>query len=656
MCVASRGAAGLARYRPEIDGLRAIAVLAVVGYHARLPGFGGGYLGVDVFFVVSGYLITQLIREATAAGDFSIARFYERRVRRLTPALFAVLAASSAAAMVLLPHDLKRYGASLVSVVAFASNLLFWRQSGYFSPQASATPLLHTWSLAVEEQFYLAFPLCLLLLQRAGRRAVAPMIALIMLASLAYGLWAARHDPNLAFYSPFSRAWELMLGALLACEVIPAPTHRLANEALVALGLALIAYAVVGLADAAPPAGLQPLAPCLGAAMILQSTASPRSVLVRLLSVRPLVATGLASYSIYLWHWPLIVFGGYYVLDPHWAGPVRIAMALAAFPIAFASWRYIERPFRGPHGLLSRRALFATAAALSLAFGLIGGALYALGGLPQRFDPTVRRLDVAGEPPSYPCANQAAAEIVAGSLCMLGDRSAPPAFAIWGNSHAGMYATALDALARQRGVAGYTLTTFGCPPLVSVAQDRACQTRNALILQALEARHVRAVILSAHWEAYFAMPGAAPGLRNPSVHPKHGLGYTPQFIRAALEATAAPLRRSGILVYLAEDVPNAPLATPDRLAKAYVLGRQASVEPRSADYERANLPFHTIALDLQRQGLLQVLSPAAILCGTSYCRVTDGPDPIYFDPDHLNARGALLVSPSFEPVLDQLKR
>ena len=651
----------MARYRAEIDGLRAIAVLAVVLFHARIPGFTGGYVGVDVFFVISGYLIAQLILKESEDRAFSFARFYERRVRRLLPGLLAMLAATSLTAWILLPADFRNYSASLVSVTVFLSNFIFWHWNGYFGLAAGSTPLLHTWSLAIEGQFYIAFPVCLVLLRRWGLGATALAILLIALASFFYSAWAATQDPNLAFYSPLSRAWELMVGALLATPFVPAPKNRFAGDTLAGVGLVLILYSVWHLTDASLFPGVNGLAPCLGTAMVIRGTQASGSLFARLLSAKPLVTTGLASYSLYLWHWPMIVFGTYYVLDPDWAPAVRIAMALAAFPVAFASWHFIERPFRQARGLLSRRALFVSAFGLSAALALFGLIVYPLNGIPGRFDATVQRLSAASTVPIYVCANRPLDEVQAGRLCIVGDESVPPTFVLWGDSHASVFHDALSAMARSHSVAGYSLTAFGCPPLLRLKMDSVsmnkCQARNELVLRAIAAKRPRVVILAAQWPAYVAASEDDPiDDRWDVVRRKQDRGFTPQQLRFALESTVAALRDLGTTVYFLEDVPFAPLATPDMLAKTYLLGTTASIEPLASDYARQNALMRAVAAELERQGALHILAPGRLLCGAATCRVTDGANPLYYDGNHLNDRGATLVSPVFEPVMSRLNQ
>lgn len=620
-------------------------MLAVIAFHARIPFFGGGFTGVDIF-VVSGYLIGGLILREADAGSFSLVGFYERRVRRILPALLAMLAFSAVAGWILLPGDFRDFGASLTATAAMLSNFLFERGEGYFSIQHAATPLLHTWSLAVEEQFYLAFPLLLLLVRRGGATTTRIALAAAMPASFAYSVWATQNDPGMAFYSPPSRAWEFLAGALLAAGVAKGPKRNVGDIAAL-IGLALLAYAVLRMRPAGSFPGINALPPVLGAVLILYGTMAAESRIAKLLSLKPLVAVGLISYSLYLWHWPLIVFGGYYVLDPGTLSLARVAMAVLAFPIAWASWRYVEQPFRKPRLLLSRRALFVSAGTASLVLGLYGAAIYAAKGLPGRFDPAVQHLAEPGQRPDYGCAGKPVDQLVSDPACRLGDAAVQPSFILWGDSHAAMYFPALKRRAQQHGVSGYALTRLGCPPLFnaatpdkgSQAKIAECHDRNAVAIKLIAQMHPRAVILAADWAAY------GRGKRSKKLK-----GADDQ---DAFDAGVAALKAQGITVYLLLDTPNAGVY-PQQFAKARVIGAEATLEISTERYHRATRAMRRRAADMEARGLLKVLDPGTLICGLETCRLTDGDRPLYYDTNHLNARGVTLLAPLFDPMLRSL--
>ncbi|MEO9131912.1 MAG: acyltransferase family protein, partial [Sphingomonas sp.] len=609
---------GHAGYRPEIDGLRAIAVLAVVLFHARVRGFAGGFVGVDIFLVISGYLIAQLILRESSAGSFTLIGFYERRVRRILPALLAMLLVATCAGWFLLPIDFRLFGASLTAISLFASNLLFWHWGGYFNLTDDATPLLHTWSLAVEEQFYVLFPAALLLARRGGERTIRLSLATAAFVSFGYSVWATYGHAETAFYSPLSRAWEFLAGAMLAAGIIPQP-RRSIGDAAAALGIALVAFAILHLHDKSPFPGMNALVPVLGSVLILFGTEASGSRIAKLLAARPLVAIGLISYSLYLWHWPLIVFGGYYAPNPF--GHIRVALALLAFPIAWISWRYIELPFRKPRLLLSRRTLFVTAIGLSGALALLGTAIYRANGFPSRFDEAVQRLSERGPQPDYGCANRSIETMRTDLRCLIGGTGPRPSFVLWGDSHAAVYFPALDSVARHYGVSGYDAAKLGCPPLIPVkARDdrpekwmlraeklKDCFAHNAQVLQFLAAERPAAVVIAAEWGIY------AGG--------KHALDEA-LYRNRIFEAGILKLRALGIRVYVVQDVPSATLAEPRALAKAHLTGATVTLEPNLAAYLRRDASFRAMASDLQRRGLIDIIDPALRLCDAQSCRVT----------------------------------
>lgn len=359
------------RYRREVDGLRSVAVLPVILFHAGFEVFGGGYVGVDIFFVISGYLITSIILGELAEGRFSLVRFYERRIRRILPALFTVLLVCVPVAWCLmLPLDYKDFAQSVVAVSVYASNFLFWIESGYFDTASELKPLLHTWSLAVEEQYYVFFPLLLMVLWRLGPRRLFYLIAAIALASLCLSEWMVRSYPSANFFLLPSRAWELLAGSL--CAFLQFKRGQWANQVLSLLGLALIVMAVFVYTPDTPFPSLYALAPVGGTALILLF-ASGDTLVARLLGLPLFVGIGLISYSAYLWHQPLFAFVRIAnVFEP--SHLVMAALSLVSLGLAWLSWYFVEQPFRRRQlpALPTRTALFGTAALVSTVFIALG--------------------------------------------------------------------------------------------------------------------------------------------------------------------------------------------------------------------------------------------------------------------------------------------
>lgn len=452
------------RYRREIDGLRAIAVLPVILFHAGFEVFSGGYVGVDVFLVISGYLITSLLIGELEQGKFSIARFYERRARRILPALFFVmLACLPFAYLWMQPTQLRDFAQSLAAVIFFSSNFLFWIESGYFAPSAELKPLLHTWSLAVEEQYYIIFPVFLLLFWRFGRSRVFLSVCLIALLSVLLAEWGWRNSPNANFYLAPFRAWELLAGSI--CAFLTFGKTRLSSNALSATGLFLIIFSVFAYDAATPFPSFYALVPVGGTALIILF-ASQTTWVTRVLSTAPFVGIGLVSYSAYLWHQPLFAFARLRNLNEP-SNTIMAGLVVASIVLAWATWYWVEQPFRKREKprLTTQRRVFLTSGAVSAVFVAIGLTGHIGKGFDWRFSkeqaaflnsfenniPEMRYFTRVGileeyrsqcdfmDLPKYRSGSQSRAPVVSLSQdCYLRNESSAHSIFLWGDSHAQM--------------------------------------------------------------------------------------------------------------------------------------------------------------------------------------------------------------------------
>jgi len=385
------------KYRAEIDGLRALAVLPVILFHAGFEWFSGGFVGVDVFFVISGYLITTIIISEMAEGKFSIVNFYERRARRILPALFFVMAACLPFAILLLaPSDLKDFGQSLVSTATFSSNILFWWERGYFGAALELKPLLHTWSLAVEEQYYIIFPLFLTLAWKFGIKKITIFLILIFLISLSLAHFTSTYGVfdriiTGSFYLIPTRAWELLVGVFIAIYFYHFKVTQLTrfNQFFSLLGLCMVTYSVIFFDSNTPFPSLYTLVPTLGTGLIIIS-AHKNTIVNKMLSFKPLVFIGLLSYSAYLWHQPIFAFARHKLSHDISDQIFFLLIAISLF-LAFISWRWVEKPFRN-RNKISRKGIFTFSAVGILMFVILGSILSLSNGLLYRYEKVEQKI------------------------------------------------------------------------------------------------------------------------------------------------------------------------------------------------------------------------------------------------------------------------
>lgn len=652
-------------YRPDIDGLRAVAIIPVVLFHAHAAGFRGGFVGVDVFFVISGFLITGLIRHEIDRGTFTIAAFYERRIRRILPALFAMLLVTSVfSAWLLLPEDLADFGKSLVATSLFASNFVFWQESGYFGPAAETRPLLHTWSLAVEEQFYILFPLFLAYVAARRNRPYVAATTWVVALSFMLSLLGVAFAQDAAFYLAPSRAWELGIGALLALGVVP-PSHRprMRNLAGIA-GATAIGFSVVAFSSATPFPGTAALLPCVGAAAIIWAGSGGHNVIGDALSWRPFVLIGLVSYSLYLWHWPLLALGRYYAVDE--LTPLQTTVAVgAATLVAFISWRYVERPFRGRSGILKRRSLFAITIALTAVAVALGVGAIATAGWPTRLAPEIRQVLDAGadhQPRDWPCGNASPASVRADKLCTIGDPAAvEPTFMLWGDSHGRVLADAIDSAANRGGQSGLLAVRTGCAPLPGTVRsdhDRGhrCAEFNQAVLDRLATlTEVVDVVLVGRWallaegQRYGQEPGEAVFLTDPA-STERSVEENRRVFARNLQFAVSSLSGMGKRVWIVASVPEVGWDVTSTLARSLSFGRELPPAPSRQAYAVRQAYVLETLRSLDAIPGVELLRPDELLCPRNACAVTDEGLPLYFDSHHLTRRGARRLEPLFDVV------
>ncbi len=626
-----------ATYRPDIDGLRAVAVLAVLIHHLGPDWLPGGYTGVDVFFVISGFLITTLVHGDVAAKKFSFRGFYKRRINRILPALVVVIGTTALFSVVILsPRDLVLYAKSAVASLVGASNIFFWREYGnYFDANTSEATLLHTWTIGVEEQFYLLWPAFVLILVRLKGGWVLATAALAAVLALVASEWGAQHFASASYYLLPTRFFELAIGGTLAFwlrgRTNPAPRTATVSGI---LGFVLLGAGLLFLAPGSSFPGVNALLPCLGAALVIYAGTNRRSASARLLATAPLVAIGLASYSIYLWHWPVIAYLRYVgiTIDAVVAVGVVIFVAIASF----ATWRFVEGPLRRS----GSQQTFRRVAVLRLVVPATAFAVFALmmmrtGGMPGRFDSEVSSLE--GMVATHPDELRAGCHVPAAlystppdTSCRLGQPTAPLDGILLGDSIANAYSGMVDVMAQSEGLAFMDYTMDGCPPipgyvtqgLSSHADD--CLARNERAFGYVENVGFRRVILAASWptddDAGRLITGAIDRLLAVGIHVDVVL-KNPQIPGGA----TCPIRR---LMYGTAWSCTAP-----------------------------EQPEATVWASIQRQHpQVTFIRPADVICRSGTCDpVLDNID-LYRDDIHLNDVGSRLVGATFEATGTYLDR
>ena len=656
-------------YRHDIEGLRALAVTPVILYHAHLfcP---GGFVGVDVFFVISGYLITKIVQGEYERGRFTFIYFYHRRIRRIFPALFVMFAISSALACVLLlPDELLNYGKSLMASAAFASNIFFRSQIDYFAAASAEKPLLHVWSLAVEEQFYIFWPLILVAMNIFVKEKTKTLVLVAMLvASLGYSEFLAHHTPKAAFFMMPSRAWELLFGALLATSIKSSwleqmPRHAADLASIV--GILLICVAIVAFDSITPFPGLAALAPCVGAALVIGAGEYGPTLGGRLLSLSPFTSTGRISYSLYLWHWPILVFASFY-LERDLSLDEKGWLISLIIVVACLSWRFVEEPFRNFRIAARGDSAWVTGGVAAGFVVASAGALFVFNdGFPSRFGTRIHEIArVRSEAVAFqasPClARRASLPPIEGCLLGQASRGASYDVVLWGDSHAAQLAPALATLGQRMGFTAREITKAGCAPLPGVRffpEDEMrleCPDFNKAAMEAILNNRPGIVIFAAWWDAYAAgRLLVAVGSARPSVAQSH------QTFITTIKDTVHALTHAGHRVIVVAQAPT-PNGNPiNCIERARLIGQKASDCPATSAVvaEAASRVKNLLRPALETEPAAQLVAPFEQLCDAQVCRIfTEQGDFVYMDNVHLSAAGAQLVGVSLEAGLIASRR
>ncbi|WP_133633855.1 acyltransferase family protein [Halomonas ventosae] len=647
--------------RKEIDGLRAVAVLPVILYHAGFSWFSGGYVGVDVFFVISGYLITSILISEISDGTFSIARFYERRARRILPALaFVSICTFFLAWIWMLPSQFKDFSQSLVALSLFSSNILFWKESNYFSPAAEEKPMLHTWSLAVEEQFYIFFPIILLLLWRFGRNPAFYTIMIISLVSLLLSEYGWRKHPDANFYLLPSRAWELGAGAICAFALQGREVRK--GSLLSSVGFALILYSVVFYDETVPFPSLYTLVPVVGTALIILYGEATTPI-ARLLSRPLLVGIGLISFSAYLWHQPLLAFARIRSLTaaPSWT--LMGFLSLASIVLAYFTWKYIETPFRkgGVKIAIKRKSVFVFSGVASFMLAGLGVHGHLSNGADYRFSPSITELlsEVKNINPRR-------------SECHVGESGSVPECTyggeelgaiVIGDSHAAALIRAVERAMNDSDKHVLDWTMNSCATISGVKSHDGGGTCGEFVEYAVNKSHelrsdapliiinrLSSVLLGPN-EPYRAHEVDKPSIYLEEPHNGRSELFFKEISHGFIE-TACEFSKSRD-VFILRPIPELKVNVPEHMAFTALLNEVTErVRITRDEYNARNDLAWRIQDEAAEKCGVEILDPTPYLCANGSCWGDVSGRPIYYDDDHLSEHGGDVLLPLLSEVFN----
>ncbi|MFT6270767.1 MAG: peptidoglycan/LPS O-acetylase OafA/YrhL [Alphaproteobacteria bacterium] len=667
------------KYRADIDGLRAVAVLTVILFHFGIPGFGGGFIGVDIFFVLSGYLIGSIILKQLNEERFSFTQFYFRRIRRLMPVFTVVMVVSFGLAYwLMLPADFREFGQSLATSTVYLSNFLFYREAGYFDTASHLKPLLHTWSLSVEEQFYIVFPFLAWFIFRVSRKWWTVTFAILTVLSLAASIVYLPKDASAVFYLYPFRAWEMFLGVLLAAGSLPMIRRSSIINLLALVGSSLILVPTFLYTTQTPFPGLAALFPCLGTIIIIYCGNASNSIINKWLTNPVLVFIGKISYSLYLWHWPFYVFYVYYKVDFLTAIDI-VLLLVATFGAAILSWRFIEIPFREGRAIFSKKAFSvftATAAASALLVG-IGFYLHFSQGMPQRFSKeAVQFADAAGDlfGDLTGCVNIGNTTLPELGFCEIDNAlDAKKYTLIWSDSHGAAYKSGYELANVDKREPALLAWTGGCPPVFGVDKDESafsqafneqCKFRNTAIEKLLLTdKRIDKLVLLGRWSYYYAGQGVGVDDHNTirlwPVGSENQVEDQSLFFLESIQRTVEQLNEIGFKPYIVQQPPEFPRYLSEQVAFGFIRNKpeimdnleQLTTVTYSEVIARQG-EINKLLEKLASENKIHLIKTHQFFCSQKACSLMIDGKPTYFDNNHVSTYGARKMSAMFNPLLN----
>jgi len=639
------------KYRPEIDGLRALAVVPVLLFHAGLPLFSGGYVGVDIFFVISGYLITSIILKEQSLGTFRISNFYMRRARRILPALWLVTILSIPFAWFwMLPADLDSFAGSVVSIPYFVSNVFFWSEIGYFNLDAELKPLLHTWSLAVEEQYYLLFPAFLIATARSGRKIQLLCLFIISLISLLLSEWGWRNAESANFYLAPTRVWEILVGAILAYGSFR-PTVFRANLASV-IGLTLIIFAIFSFESRTPTPSLFSLIPVLGTALVIYG-AIEGTFIKCFLSWRPCVFTGLISYSLYLFHQPILAFWRIRTQE-ELSNLDTIYFLILSLLCAAISWKFIEGPFRKTT-FFSNRIMLVLIGFFTISFSAFGVYVSHHDGVSDRLPASIHKLSQQGswnERCLFQITDGNPSKMPIHSCHYNSEKNI--AYAIWGDSIAAAIAPSVANQLMADDIGLFQFTHGHCAPIAKVERayhrwSSNCQEFNQIALDFLLSNQVEMVMLAANWNAF---------IKSGKYYVDSELitddGQAVKLLATELDSTIKRLNKNGIEVIVLYPVVQSSKNVIHYIQQSKVFDSAWPnvIEPRGTFLKNARVSYEL--LDSISQPVIRVY-PEDVMCEQDICDLAPKEQLVLSDEIHPTDFGAAMIAKQIYSSIQQFK-
>ncbi|ROR98688.1 peptidoglycan/LPS O-acetylase OafA/YrhL [Sinobacterium caligoides] len=653
------------QHRDDIDGLRALAILPIVLFHAQFTLFSGGFIGVDIFFVISGFLITSIIVRETAANNFSYKTFWARRARRILPASIIMIFACLVAGWYLLAPDAYReLGRSAREQAYFAANFFFAKEYGYFDNVDEIRPLLHTWSLSTEEQFYLLLPFVLVLLSKFSEQRRRLALIALCAASFFASVMLINNHPTSTFYLLHTRAWELLIGSLLAIAPLSNNLQRrpVLCEVISLSGFATIIFCIFYYDEQMVFPGAAALPPTVATAAIIWANSYHQTLIKRILSLPSLVWFGLISYSLYLWHWPIMAFTQE-ISEGAISTSNKFVLLAVSTVVGYLSWRFIETPFRQKRLLQSDKAILWASFCALIVIIIIGQMIRHNDGYRTRLSGAAFTFaeDAVWSKDQVRCYKLSPKDIDEGGICHFGGSMKTPAkLLFWGDSHSAALLPAVIAKANEYDIKVLHASNNGCIPIPGAdkfGSDDGCPMFNQAMLRQATSSGVTDVLIASRWSVYVYGDSADDHSTQLATNPEQkNLEESKELFKENAENFIALLRQYNIRVWLVKQVPRISHDNvTNELIKRAMRGRDTSIYSITTDQHERRQRFASGVLEELAGDSVRLLDPTPFICDGHRCAAVDNGHSKYRDGNHLSIYGATSIQNMFDPLFQSIK-